>query len=136
MTMKPASSRASTVVLPSRSPNARANASVSSLVIRDGVTSIKAITGGGLKKCSPITWSGRAVAEASVAMEARLSQVVPVGETGYTMLLGNVLRFHLREGLLRPNGMVDAELLRPLGRLAGDEYATVGRVLEMKRPPT
>lgn len=74
------------------------------------------------------------VAEAPVAMECRLSQVVPVGRTSYTLMLGEVLRFHVREGLLRPNGLVDAEKARPLARLGGDEYATIGRVFEMKRP--
>lgn len=74
------------------------------------------------------------VAEAAVAMECRLTQVVPVGQTGYTMILGDVLRFHIRDGLLRPNGLVDAEKARPIARLGGDEYATVGRVFEMKRP--
>jgi flavin reductase (DIM6/NTAB) family NADH-FMN oxidoreductase RutF len=74
------------------------------------------------------------VAEAAVAMECRLNQVVPVGQTSYTMMLGEVLRFHVREGLLRPNGLVDAEKARPLARLGGDEYATIGRVSEMKRP--
>lgn len=36
--------------------------------------------------------------------------------------------------LLRPNGLVDAPRLRPVARLSGDEYATIGRVFEMKRP--
>jgi flavin reductase (DIM6/NTAB) family NADH-FMN oxidoreductase RutF len=74
------------------------------------------------------------VEEAAIAMECRLSQVVPVGQTSYTMILGEVLRFHLREGLLRPNGLVDATKSRPIARLGGDEYATIGRVFEMKRP--
>lgn len=74
------------------------------------------------------------VAEAAIALEARLSQVVPVNGTSYTIVLGHVVRFHLREGLLRENGLVDALKARPIGRLGGDEYATVGRVFEMKRP--
>lgn len=74
------------------------------------------------------------VAEAAIALEARLSQVVPVNGTCYTIVLGHVVRFHLREGLLRENGLVDALKARPIGRLGGDEYATVGRVFEMKRP--
>jgi flavin reductase (DIM6/NTAB) family NADH-FMN oxidoreductase RutF len=74
------------------------------------------------------------VALAPAALEVKLTQVVPVSETGYTMVIGRVLYFHVREGLLRANGMVDAELLRPLARLAGDEFATIGRVFEMARP--
>ena len=74
------------------------------------------------------------VAEAAIAMECRLSQVVPVGQTSYTMILGEVLRFHIRDGLLRENGLVDATKSRPIGRLGGDEYATIGDDFEMKRP--
>jgi flavin reductase (DIM6/NTAB) family NADH-FMN oxidoreductase RutF len=74
------------------------------------------------------------VAEASVAMEARVSQIVPVAGATSTMVLGQVLRFHIRNGLLRPNGLVDASLVRPIGRLGGDEYVRFGEVFVMKRP--
>jgi len=57
-----------------------------------------------------------------------------VQDTTYTMILGRVLRFHIRSGLLRPNGQIDASLLKPVARLSGDEYATLGRVFEMQRP--
>jgi len=38
--------------------------------------------------------------------------------------------------LLRPNGLVDAFLARPIMRLGGEKYATLGRVFEMSRPQT
>ena len=75
------------------------------------------------------------LAAAPVALECRVSQLIPVEGTTYTMVLGRVLQFHVREGLLRPNGLVDADLLRPVARLGGDEYATLGAVFEMQRPP-
>jgi flavin reductase (DIM6/NTAB) family NADH-FMN oxidoreductase RutF len=74
------------------------------------------------------------VAEAKVALECQLTQIVPVQDTHYTLVLGRVVRFHLQDGLLRPNGLVDAALLRPLARLGGDEYAALGPVFEMNRP--
>jgi flavin reductase (DIM6/NTAB) family NADH-FMN oxidoreductase RutF len=74
------------------------------------------------------------VAAAAVAMEARVTQIVPVQDTTYTMVLGRVLRFHIRDGLLRPNNAVDAELLRPVARLSGDEYATISALFSMARP--
>ena len=74
------------------------------------------------------------VANVAVALECKVTQIVPVGDTTYTLILGHVLRFHIREGLLRPNGLIDASLLKPVARLGGDEYATIGRVFEMKRP--
>ncbi len=74
------------------------------------------------------------VASAPIAMEARVSQIVPVEGTPSTMILGRIIRFHIREGLLRPNGLVDAALLHPISRLGGDEYGTLGRVFELPRP--
>lgn len=74
------------------------------------------------------------VADAPIAMEGRVTQLVPVVGTDYTMILGRLVRFHVREGLLRENGLVDATLLRPLARLGGSEYATIGRIVRM-RPP-
>jgi flavin reductase (DIM6/NTAB) family NADH-FMN oxidoreductase RutF len=88
----------------------------------------------GLSAVDSVDVSVPRVGEAAIAMECRLTQVVPVGETSYTMILGEVLRFHIRAGLLRENGLIDATKSRPIGRLGGDEYATVGRVFEMKRP--
>ncbi len=74
------------------------------------------------------------VADAPVAMEARVTQVVPVTGTEYTMILGRIVRFHLRAGLLRENGSLDVRLLRPVARLGAAEYATIGEVFRM-RPP-
>ena len=59
---------------------------------------------------------------------------MPVIGTTYTLILGRILRFHVRSDLLRPNGQIDALRLRPVARLSGDEYTTLGRVFEMKRP--
>jgi flavin reductase (DIM6/NTAB) family NADH-FMN oxidoreductase RutF len=74
------------------------------------------------------------VAAAPVALEARVRQIVPVEGTRSTMVLGEVLRYHLRAGLLRASGLVDSVPLRPVARLGGDEYCTLGRVFSMKRP--
>jgi flavin reductase (DIM6/NTAB) family NADH-FMN oxidoreductase RutF len=71
---------------------------------------------------------------APAAMEVKATQIVAVEGTTYTMVIGQILRYHLRDGLLRPNGLVDAIKLNPLARLGGDEYALLGNVLEMKRP--
>jgi len=74
------------------------------------------------------------VAAAAIAMEARVTQLVPVEGTSYTMILGQVVRYHLRDDLLRENGLVDAAKLAPVARLGGDEYATLGELFEMVRP--
>lgn len=74
------------------------------------------------------------VAEAKVALECAVTQIVPVDQTGYTMILGRVVRFHIRAGLLRSNGLIDPVALAPIARLGGDEYSRLGEVFEMGRP--
>jgi flavin reductase (DIM6/NTAB) family NADH-FMN oxidoreductase RutF len=74
------------------------------------------------------------VAEAAIAMECRVIQIVPVGNTGNTIVIGEIVLYHLRDGLLRNGYLVDATLLKPVARLGGEEYATLGRVFKMPRP--
>jgi len=88
----------------------------------------------GVMPASSIDVKPPRVAEAPIALECRVTQIVPVIDTTYTLILGRVLCFHIRSNILRPNGLVDAALLKPVARLSGDEYATLGRVFEMKRP--
>jgi hypothetical protein len=50
------------------------------------------------------------------------------------MIIGKILRFHVREGLLGPDETVDPERLQPLARLGGDGYAVLGHIFSMARP--
>ncbi|HPF34680.1 MAG TPA: flavin reductase family protein [Candidatus Krumholzibacteria bacterium] len=77
------------------------------------------------------------VAESPVSMECRLVQVVDLGPQaagGGAVVIGEVLRFHVRDDLI-DDGRIDTEALHPVGRLAGAEYTTLGRrfTLERKR---
>lgn len=74
------------------------------------------------------------VLEAPVAMECRLTQLVPVQDTHYTMILGQVLRYHIRQSLLGENGLVQALNLRAIARLGGDEYTAIDRIFSLSRP--
>ncbi|MCS7003364.1 MAG: flavin reductase family protein [Dehalococcoidia bacterium] len=74
------------------------------------------------------------VAEAPIALEARATQIIPVRDATYTMVLGQVARFHVRSDLLRPDMTVDATRLRPLARLGGNEYATLAETFVLPRP--
>lgn len=74
------------------------------------------------------------VAASPAALECRSTQVVPVNETHYTIVIGQVLLIHIKEGLLRQNGLVDPVLLNPVARLGGDEYALLGEILTLPRP--
>lgn len=70
--------------------------------------------------------------DAPVAMECRLSQVIPFGHTGAEFIVGEIVRFHLRDGLMR-NGKVETLDLDPVCRIGGPNYATLGRIVTLRR---
>jgi flavin reductase (DIM6/NTAB) family NADH-FMN oxidoreductase RutF len=74
------------------------------------------------------------LAAAAVALECRLLQALPIQETRYTMVLGRVVQFHVRQDLLTADELIDAERLRPIARLGADDYTTLGRGFTMIRP--
>lgn len=75
------------------------------------------------------------VAESHVQMECRLEQVVHVSTEplGGSLVLGQVLRFHIRESLL-DNFRIDPDKLRAIGRMAGSTYARTTDRFELVRP--
>jgi len=74
------------------------------------------------------------VAESPINLECKLTQIVPLEGSDYSMIIGEILRWHVADGLLAPDGLVDTARLRPLGRLGRDEYVKFGEVFEMLRP--
>jgi flavin reductase (DIM6/NTAB) family NADH-FMN oxidoreductase RutF len=76
------------------------------------------------------------VAEASVTMECMLTQIVPLPRSEYTVILGEVVYFHIDDAILDERGRVDPVKLAPVARLGGSSwYTALGRIFEMKRPP-
>lgn len=73
---------------------------------------------------------------APVAMECKVTQIVPVEGATNTMVLGKVLRFHVRDDLYRPAlGLVDTVAMKPITRLGGPvEYTKIGELLFLKVP--
>lgn len=68
---------------------------------------------------------------APVAMECRFRQCLEFGETRSRLIVGEVLAFHLRDGLVR-NGKVDTRELDPICRLGGPNYATLGEIVTQR----
>jgi flavin reductase (DIM6/NTAB) family NADH-FMN oxidoreductase RutF len=85
----------------------------------------------GLRAAPSHTVSPPRVAEAKVALECRLRQILEIGEG--TMAFGDVLHVHVARSVLR-DGRVDPTLLRPVGRLSGSHYMTVTDVYELGLP--
>lgn len=57
------------------------------------------------------------VAEAKIAMECRLEQILELGSD--YLVIGEMLRYHVEDDLIS-NGRIDIKKLDPLGRLAGN----------------
>lgn len=75
------------------------------------------------------------VAEAPISMECRVVQMLPVGHGPHSLVLGEIVYFHIRDDLYNPaTGRIDMQKLHPVGRLAGNLYTHVHDIFEMKRP--
>ena len=68
------------------------------------------------------------VGEAGVSMECLLDRVLSLGSDH--LVIGRVVRFHVRDDLYGENGRVDVAGLDPLGRLAGD-YTKVETIFDL-----
>lgn len=68
---------------------------------------------------------------APIAMECRFRQCLEFGETRSRLIVGEVLVFHLRDGLLN-NGKIETEALDPIARIAGPRYAKLGEIVTLK----
>lgn len=73
---------------------------------------------------------------AAVAMECKVTQIVPVEGTTNVMVLGQVLRFHIRKDLYRSDlGLVDTVAMKPITRLGGAvEYTKIGELFYLEMP--
>lgn len=69
--------------------------------------------------------------DAPVSLECRLEQVVPFGRGGSEFMVGEVLVFHLRDGLYR-NRKIETLELDPVCRIGGPNYATLGKIITLR----
>ena len=76
------------------------------------------------------------VAEAKVQMECRLREIVEVSREvmGGSIVLGEVVRFHVSTAVLEPGLHIAPGALRAVGRLAGSGYARTADRFEIERP--
>lgn len=70
------------------------------------------------------------LAIAPIAMECRYHSATPYGDTGSEFIVGEVVRFHVRDGLCE-NGKIETAKLRPLARLGGPVYAKLGEFMRL-----
>jgi len=76
------------------------------------------------------------VASCPAVLECRLHREVELGDAPNTLVVGRVEAVRLDERLRRVPGshFVDAESLRPVGRLYGGAYGLLGEILFLDRP--
>ncbi|MCC6606026.1 MAG: flavin reductase family protein [Anaerolineae bacterium] len=76
------------------------------------------------------------VAEAPIAFECKLQQIVVVheGPGGGAVVLGEVQSIFVRDDVME-NGRIDPIKLQPIGRMAGSGYAHINSFFEMHRVP-
>ena len=76
------------------------------------------------------------VAEAPIAFECKLQQIVVVkeGPGGGAAVFGEVQAVYVRGDVVE-NGRILPEKLQPIGRLAGSTYAHINDLFEMQRVP-
>ncbi|MEP6962006.1 MAG: flavin reductase family protein [Acidobacteriota bacterium] len=76
------------------------------------------------------------VKESRVNMECKLHQIVPVSSKflGGTLVMGEVVRFHVQDSMINQICEIDADQLNAIGRMAGPVYVRTKDRFEMIRP--
>ena len=76
------------------------------------------------------------IQEASIRMECKLHQIVPLGtDEAYSsdLFIGEVVMFHISEKVIE-NDRISAERVKPVSRLAGSNYSKLGQLFSLERP--
>ncbi|KAB2492722.1 flavin reductase family protein [Priestia endophytica] len=76
------------------------------------------------------------VKEAKIRMECSLEHSLELGGSdspGCDLIIGKVVQFHIEQDIYK-NGRIDPNGLAAVSRLAGDNYAKIGEIFEVKRP--
>jgi len=93
----------------------------------------------GLEKAPSVLVRPPRVAAAPANLECQLLQIVEIlperpGETRSSVVFGRVVGVHMDEQYITDDGRFDSSKARPITRLGGIDYATVGTVLQMPAP--
>ena len=75
------------------------------------------------------------VAESPVNLECKLNQIISLGECSHAhgLVIGEVVLVHVRDDIIDVH-RINHNLLKPVGRLAGNMYCYTGDTYEMIRP--
>ncbi|VCU68565.1 Flavin reductase like domain protein [Pigmentiphaga humi] len=93
----------------------------------------------GLEKLPSVKVRPPRVAASPAHLECTLLQIVEIeptrpGETRSSVVFGRVVGVHLDDAFVTPQGHFDVARTRPLTRLGGSQYSSVGELVELSRP--
>jgi len=76
------------------------------------------------------------VLESPVNMECKVHQIINVSSKpwGGHLILGEVVRFHVRDSIIDKNMFIDPDKLDPVARMGGPSYSTIKDRFDMVRP--
>jgi flavin reductase (DIM6/NTAB) family NADH-FMN oxidoreductase RutF len=81
----------------------------------------------GLEKAPSVAIRVPRVAASPISMECKVFKIIPVNDIDEHMVIGEVLRFHIRDDLYLERGRIDTAAIQSVGRLAA-EYTLVDNV--------
>jgi flavin reductase (DIM6/NTAB) family NADH-FMN oxidoreductase RutF len=75
------------------------------------------------------------VAESPIHFECRLMKIIDIGSEpgGGSIVIGEIVQIHVDESVLLGIDKVDVLKLKPIGRLAGNDYCRVTDIFQMTR---
>jgi flavin reductase (DIM6/NTAB) family NADH-FMN oxidoreductase RutF len=90
----------------------------------------------GLTTLPSLTVKPPRIAESPVHLECRVIQVLPIGSgpIAANLVIGEVVVFHIDDGLLDSAHRIDPRKLRTIARLGGDWYCRTSDLFAMSRP--
>lgn len=71
---------------------------------------------------------------APIAMECRFRHCIEFGEARTRLVVGEVLMFHVRDGLMQ-NNKIETQALDPIARIAGPRYGRLGEIVTLRTVP-
>jgi flavin reductase (DIM6/NTAB) family NADH-FMN oxidoreductase RutF len=86
---------------------------------------------------TPFSDSLPRVAEAKVALHCRLYDVHTVGDSAFEAFYLEIIGMHVENDIVTQEGhhtFIDSTMLKPLGRLGGNDFAAFGGKITIKRP--
>ena len=75
------------------------------------------------------------VKESPINLECKLFKVVYIGDGtagSGAFVIGEIVAYHINDAIYN-EGKIDTALLKPVGRLAGQDYTTLGKCFSMER---